>query len=150
MEAASLYQRFKDNLQTINMLLDKGTDIRTTPYKITLPLEIKLLQDVINHVGGNIQIKTDGFAAIEELQRVYLQNERSVNETMERILSDKRTSMKTPEGRILIKEILIRRLEYFNETARSLMVMSNQTTLKSPVQHIHPHHREDLIHPPLK
>ena len=74
----------------------------------------------------------------------------AVQQAMEKILNDKRTAMKTPEGKILLKEMLIRRLEYFNETARSMMVMANQTTLKSPIQHIHPHHREDQVNPRLK
>ncbi|MBK0401485.1 hypothetical protein I5M27_00730 [Adhaeribacter sp. BT258] len=150
MEAASLYQRFKDNLETIIILLDKGTDIRTMPYSTTMPLEVKLFTEVLTQVGLDLNIKTEGISAVNELYKAYKQQENAVLKAMERILNDKRASMKTPEGKILVKEMLIRRLEFFNETARSMMVMSNQTTLKSPIQHIHPHHREMLIHPPLK
>lgn len=150
MEAAALYQRFKDNLDIIITLLDRGVDIRTTPYNTTIPLEVRLFSDLMAQAGIDLAVKAEGLGAISELHRVYKHQEAQVMKAMEKILSDKRTSMKTPEGRILIKEMMIRRLEYFNETARSLMVMSNQTTLKSPIQHIHPHHREENIHPRLK
>lgn len=150
MEAASLYQRFKDNLETIIMLLDKGIDIRTTPYSTTIPLEVNLFCEVLGHAGVGLNIKAEGISAINNLQQAYKQQERSLSEAMTRILEDKRAWIKTPEGKILLKEMLIRRLEYFNETARSMMVMANQTTLKSPIQHIHPHHRDENIHPRLK
>ena len=150
MEAAALYQRFKDNLETIIILLDKGTDIRTTPYKTTIPLEVNLFCEVLSTVGLDLNVKAEGLSAVSELHKAYKHQENTVLGAMEKILNDKRTAMKTPEGKILVKEMLIRRLEFFNETARSMMVMTNQTTLKSPIQHIHPHHREMLIHPPLK
>lgn len=150
MEAAALYHRFKDNLETIIVLLDKGTDIRTMPYNVTLPLEVKLFCEVLSHAGLDLNVKTEGLSAVNELYKAYKHQEKALEKAMEKILNDKRASMKTPEGRILVKEMLIRRLEYFNETARSMMVMSNQTTLKSPIQHIHPHHREMIVLPPLK
>lgn len=150
MEAIALYQNLKNNLQIIVELLERGTDIRSTPYKTTIPLEVSLFGQIMAHVGIDLPLKVEGLSAINDLQRIYNQQEKSINSAMEKILNDKRSSMKTPEGKILVKEMLIRRLEFFNETARSLMVMSNQTTLKSPIQHIHPHHREDFIHPPLK
>ncbi|KAA9333696.1 hypothetical protein [Adhaeribacter soli] len=150
MEAASLYQRFRENLETIVMLLDKGTDIRTTPLKTSIPLEVNLLCEVLGQKGVFLNIKAEGISAINDLQQAYRQQETAVLDAMAQILEDKRAWMKTPEGKILLKELLIRRLEYFNETARSMMVMTNQTTLKSPIQHIHPHHRDENIHPRLK
>ena len=152
MEAAALYQRFKENLDTIITLLDKGIDIRTMPYNTTIPLEVHLLADVLAQVGIELPVKAEGLGSISDLRRVFIhpEKEAQIMKAMENILNNKRASMKTPEGKILMKEMLIRRLEFFNETARSMMVMSNQTTLKSPIQHIHPHHREMLIHPPLK
>ena len=152
MEAAALYQRFKNNLDTIITLLDKGIDTRTTPYNTTIPLEVHLLAEVLTQVGIDLSVQAEGLGAISDLRRVFIHpdKEAQVMKAMENILNDKRSAMKTPEGKILMKEMLIRRLEFFNETARSMMVMSNQTTLKSPIQHIHPHHREMLIHPPLK
>src|SRR4051812_152970 len=100
MEAVALYQRFKDNLETIISLLDKGTDIRTTAYKTSIPLEVKLFSDILIEAKIALQVKTEGFGAIEELQRAYLQQEKAINSAMEHILKDKRSSMKTPEGRI--------------------------------------------------
>ncbi|MGO8608747.1 hypothetical protein ACC848_37890, partial [Rhizobium johnstonii] len=50
------------------------------------------------------------------------------------ILDDKKALMRTPEGRVLTKEMLIRRLEYFNEAARQVNVMRNQQALGSPPQ----------------
>ena len=150
MEAAALYQRFKDNLETIITLLDRGLDIRTTPYNTTIPLEVGLFGEVLNQVGLDLSVKAQGLSAINELFKAYKSQENAVLGAMEKILNDKRASMKTAEGRILVKEMLIRRLEVFNETARSMLVMNNQATLKSPNQHIHPHHREENIHPRLK
>lgn len=150
MEAAALYDRFKTNLETIVMLLDKGTDIRTTPYQTTIPLEVNLFCEVLSHAGVELRTKSTGLLAVNDLQDAYKQQEKAVSVAMEKILSDKRTAMATPEGRILLKEMLIRRLEYFNETARTMMVMTNQTTLKSPIQHIHPHHRAENVQPRLK
>jgi hypothetical protein len=52
---------------------------------------------------------------------------------MHRVLEDKRSYMKAPGGAtVLLKEMLIRRLEFFNETARSLQVMKSQQQLGSP------------------
>ena len=150
MEAAALYQRFKDNLETIIVLLDKGTDTRTTPYKTTIPLEVKLFCEVLSTVGLDLNVKAEGYSAVNQLNKVYKSRETEVQKAMELVMNDKRGSMKTPEGKVLVKEMMIRRLEFFNETARSMMVMNNQTTLKSPIQHIHPHHREELVHPRLK
>ncbi|HSI91431.1 MAG TPA: hypothetical protein VK927_09975 [Adhaeribacter sp.] len=132
------------------MLLDRGTDIRTTPYQTTIPLEVKLFCEILGQAGVELHPKTEGLSAVHELQKAYHANEKAVQDAMAKILQDKRSWMKTPEGKILLKEMLIRRLEYFNETARTMAVMANQTTLKSPIQHIHPHHREDIIHPRLK
>ena len=42
--------------------------------------------------------------------------------------------MRTPEGRVLTKEMLIRRLEFFNEAARQVNVMRTQQALGSPTQ----------------
>ena len=150
MEAAALYQRFKDNLETIITLLDRGLDIRTTPFNTTIPLEVSLFGEILNQVGLDLGVKPTGLNAINELYKAYKSQENAVLGAMEKILNDKRASMRTPEGRILVKEMLIRRLEFFNETSRSMLVMNNQTTLKSPIQHIHPHHREENIHPRLK
>jgi hypothetical protein len=71
----------------------------------------------MTHAGVDLLLKSEGLNAINELQRAYSQQEKAVNNAMEKILNDKRSSMKTPEGKILVKEMLIRRLEFFNETA---------------------------------
>ena len=150
MEAATLYQRFKDNLDNIIALLDRGIDLRTTPFNTTIPLEVNLFGEVMKAAGVELNLKAEGISAINELHKAYSQQEKAVLTAMEKILNDKRSWLKTPEGKILLKELLIRRLEYFNETSRSMVVMSNQTTLKSPIQHIHPHHRDEHIKPRLK
>jgi hypothetical protein len=54
---------------------------------------------------------------------------------MRRLLEDKKSIMRTPEGRMLVKEMLIRRLEYFNEAARQVNVMRIQQSLGSPLQY---------------
>jgi hypothetical protein len=43
MEAIALYQNLKNNLNIIVELLERGTDIRSTPYTTTIPLEVAYL-----------------------------------------------------------------------------------------------------------
>jgi hypothetical protein len=54
---------------------------------------------------------------------------------MQRVLTDKHSIMRTPEGRVFTKEMLIRRLEFFNEAARQVNVMRTQQALGSPRQY---------------
>ncbi len=49
--------------------------------------------------------------------------------------ADKHAVMRTPEGRVFTKEMLIRRLEFFNEAARQVNVMRTQQALGSPRQY---------------
>ncbi|MCC9137215.1 hypothetical protein ACFSKU_04395 [Pontibacter silvestris] len=51
------------------------------------------------------------------------------------MLKDKKACIKTATGTVLQKEMLIRRLEFFNEVAHTLEVMMVQQQLKSPKHH---------------
>ncbi|UPL48374.1 hypothetical protein [Hymenobacter sublimis] len=135
MEAAGYYQQFERNLDIILSGLEAGLDIRPTALGTSLPLEVYVLSEVLNQGGGQFRLTTE--SALERLREFYAQfrqNEADTEALMQRILADKKAVMRTPEGRLLTKEMLIRRLEYFNEAARQVNVMRNQHALGSPPQ----------------
>jgi hypothetical protein len=132
MEAAALFLRFKDNLNSIATALNSKLEIRTMPYITSLPLEVDLLADVLRLHGLDFQSSTPGVARLFDFQQWYAQHEGPVNEVMHRVLEDKRAYMKTATGTVLQKEMLYRRLEYFKETAHTLEVMMIQQNLHSP------------------
>ncbi|MDU0369278.1 hypothetical protein ACFPAF_02630 [Hymenobacter endophyticus] len=135
MEAAGYYQQFERNLEIILSGLEAGLDVRTTALNTSLPLEVYVLSEVLNQGGGQFRLTTD--APLERLREFYgqfRQNQVGTESLLQRILDDKKAMMRTPEGRVLTKEMLIRRLEYFNEAARQVNVMRNQQALGSPPQ----------------
>ncbi|MET4108705.1 hypothetical protein [Hymenobacter sp. UYP22] len=135
MEAAGYYQQFERNLEIILSGLEAGLDVRTTALNTSLPLEVYVLSEVLNQGGGQFRLTTE--APLERLREFYgqfRQNQAGTESLLQRILDDKKAMMRTPEGRVLTKEMLIRRLEYFNEAARQVNVMRNQQALGSPPQ----------------
>ena len=72
---------------------------------------------------------------MREFADQFFAHEAHTQATMTRILDDKKASMRTPEGRVLTKEMLFRRLEFFNEAARQVNVMRTQQALGSPSQY---------------
>jgi hypothetical protein len=139
MEVQSYYQQFERNVEMILDAVRVGLDLRTTALQTSLPLEIYVLCEVLNQAGGQYRLTTEGLDRLAEFEQQYLQHESETEATMRRILEDKRSMMRTPEGRVLTKEMLIRRLEFFNETARQVNVMRTQQALGSPMQYQHPH-----------
>ncbi|TGE22004.1 hypothetical protein E5K00_17270 [Hymenobacter aquaticus] len=139
MEVLGYYQQFERNIDIILAALQAGLDLRTTPLEVSLPLEVYVLCEVLNQGGASFRLTTEGLARLAEFDEQYAQRKAETEAVMQRILADKRSSMRTPEGRVLVKEMLIRRLEYFNETARLVNVMRIQQSLGSPVQYQHPH-----------
>lgn len=124
------------------MILDAlraGLDLRTTALETSLPLEVYVLCEVLNQGGARFQLTTEGLARLAEFEQQYREHAAEIEAIMRRILEDKRATMRTPEGRVLTKEMLIRRLEFFNETARQVNVMRTQQALGSPMQYQHPH-----------
>lgn len=138
MEAAALFFRFKDNTATILGALNSKLELRTMPYNTSIPLEVDLLADILRLHGVDFRSETPGAARLHDFQQWFLQHEEQVNEIMHRVLEDKRAYMRTSSGVVLQKEMLIRRLEYFNETARTLQVMMAQQQLGSPKHHNYP------------
>ena len=138
MEAAALYFRFKDNLATILGALNSKLEVRTMPYNVSIPLEVDLLSEILRIHGANFTSPTTGAARLQDFQQWFVQHEEQVGEIMHRVLEDKKAYMKTATGVILQKEMLIRRLEYFNETAHTLEVMMIQQNLGSPKHHNYP------------
>ncbi|RYU84283.1 hypothetical protein [Hymenobacter persicinus] len=139
MEAQSYYQQFERNVDMILDAVRVGLDLRTTSLLTSLPLEVYVLCEVLNQGGGQYRLTTEGLDRLAEFKQQYLQHESETEAIMRRILDDKRATMRTPEGRVLTKEMLIRRLEFFNETARQVNVMRTQQALGSPMQYQHPH-----------
>lgn len=135
MEARALFERFEENLNTIIEVINTNVDLQRTPFQTALPLETKILCSVLSTTGGNFAVQADGLAAVAEFKDLYMHNKDHVAAAMARILNDKHSYMKTPEGTIFTKELLIRRLEYFNEAARTLTVMVTQKSLGSPLQY---------------
>ena len=139
MEARALYERFENNLNTILEVLNSNIDLERTPFLTTLPLEIDILCSILNTTGENFAIQSKSIEAMAEFKNLYIHNKDHVLMAMASILNDKRSYMKTPEGTLLTKELLIRRLEYFNEAARTLTVMITQKSLHSPLQYNYQH-----------
>ena len=139
MEARALYERFENNLNTILEVLNTNIDLERTPFLTTLPLEINILCSVLNTTGENFAVAAKDIKAVAEFKDLYMHNKDHVSVAMASILNDKHSYMKTPEGTQLTKELLIRRLEYFNEAARTLTVMITQKSLHSPLQYNYDH-----------
>ena len=139
MEAPELYARFEENLNTILAILESNkVDISRTPFETVIPLEVTRLCEILNTAGEHFAVSGNGLDMLFNFRQQYMQHSQSASAVMARILNDKRSYLKTPEGTLLTKELLIRRLEYFNEAARTLNVMITQQQLGSPLQHQYP------------
>jgi hypothetical protein len=138
MEAAALYVRFKDNLATILGALGSKLEVRSMPYNVSIPLEVDLLADILRLHGIDFRSDVQGAARLEDFTNWFQQNEETVMAAMQQVMEDKRAYMRTSGGTVLQKEMLIRRLEYFNETAHTLDVMMRQQQLKSPKHFAYP------------
>ncbi|MCC3157618.1 hypothetical protein LJ737_10235 [Hymenobacter sp. 15J16-1T3B] len=145
MEVQGYYDSFSRNLHMVDDALRAGLDLRTTALETSLPLEVYVLSEVLNHGGGNFKLITDGLARVAEFKQQYEASFDATNAIMRRLLDDAKDYMKTPEGRVLTKEMLIRRLEFFNEAARQMNVMRTQQSLGSPAQYRHPHLSEAAL-----
>jgi hypothetical protein len=138
MEAHALYERFEDNLNTIISIMHSGVDLDRTPFKTSLPLEINILCSLLTATGESFAVQAGTVAAVAEFRDLYMHQKTKAAVAMAQILNDKRSYRKTPEGTQLLKEVLIHRLEYFNEAARTLNVMVTQKALGSPLQYQYP------------
>lgn len=137
MEAQTYYQQFERNVRIILDALAAGIDLRTTALEISLPLEVYVLCEVLNQgANAHFTLTASGVARLVEFQQQFMKHEGQTLAAMQRVLADKRAMMSTPEGRVLTKEMLIRRLEFFNEAARQVNVMRTQQALGSPSQYV--------------
>jgi hypothetical protein len=97
---------------------------------------VYVLCEVLNQgAGEDFTLTATGVARLAEFQQQFMKHEGRTLAALERILNDKRGTMRTPEGRVLVKEMLVRRLEFFNEAARQVNVMRTQQALGSPSQY---------------
>lgn len=137
MEDQAYYQQFERNLRIILDALAAGLDLRSTALETSLPIEVYVLCEVLNQgAGEHFRLTTEGVARLAEFYQQFMQHEGPALAALRAILADKRALMQTPEGRVLTKEMLIRRLEFFNEAARQVNVMRTQHTLGSPRQYV--------------
>ncbi|AYA38531.1 hypothetical protein D3Y59_16650 [Hymenobacter oligotrophus] len=139
MEVKGYYDSFPRNLHMVDDALRAGLDLRTTALQTSLPLEVYVLSEILNQGGASIKLTADGLQRVAEFKQQYEANFDQANAIMQRFLDDWKSYMPTPEGRVLTKEMLIRRLEFFNEAARQVNVMRTQQSLGSPAQYRHPH-----------
>ena len=137
MEAQAYYQQFERNLRIVLDALDAGLDLRTTTLATSLPIETYVLCEVLNQGGEQFRLNPEhnGLELLRDFASQFFAHEAQTQATMARILDDKKASMRTPEGRVLTKEMLFRRLEFFNEAARQVNVMRTQQALGSPSQY---------------
>ena len=135
MEAQAYYQQFERNVRIILEAMAVGLDLRSTALETSLPIEVYVLCEVLNAgAGEHFTLTATGVARLAEFNKQFMQHEAQALAAMERVLADKKALMRTPEGRVLTKEMLIRRLEFFNEAARQVNVMRTQQALGSPTQ----------------
>ena len=87
-------------------------------------------------LGRNFGLKADGAGHGLAAFVLGVAADEQALAALQRVLANKRAVMSTPEGRVLTKEMLIRRLEFFNETARQVNVMRTQQSLGSPSQYV--------------
>ncbi|PSR54342.1 hypothetical protein AHMF7605_12875 [Adhaeribacter arboris] len=140
MEASALFARFEENLNKILSILQANkVDMSRTPFETVIPLEVTRLCEILNTAGAHFSVTGEGLQTLSNFRDQYMQHNQSASDAMAKILNDKRSYLKTPEGTILTKELLIRRLEYFNEVARTLTIMITQQQLGSPLQYKYPH-----------
>ncbi|HEX8658878.1 MAG TPA: hypothetical protein VF690_15140, partial [Hymenobacter sp.] len=133
MEVQAYYQQFERNVRIILDALAAGLDLSTTALETSLPIEVYVLCEVLNQAAGeNFRLTASGVARLAEFQQQFMQHEGQTLAAMQHVLADRRATMRTPEGRVLAKEMLIRRLEFFNEAARQVNVMRTQQALGSP------------------
>ena len=137
MEAQNYYQQFERNVRIILDAIDAGLDLRTTALQTSLPIEVYVLCEVLNQGGEHFRLQSDPGSVnlLREFADQFLSHEAQTEAVMVRLLADKKLLMRTPEGRVLTKEMLIRRLEFFNEVARQVNVMRTQQALGSPSQY---------------
>ena len=135
MEAAAYYQQFERNVRIILDAMAVGLDLRSTALETSLPIEVYVLCEVLNAgAGEHFTLTATGVARLAEFNKQFMQHEAQALAATQRVLADKKALMRTPEGRVLTKEMLIRRLEFFNEAARQVNVMRTQQALGSPTQ----------------
>lgn len=137
MEAQAYYLQFERNLRIILDALDAGLNLRTTALETSLPIETYVLCEVLNQGGEQFRLNPEhrGPELLRDFAGQFLAHEAQTQATMARLLEDKKSLMRTPEGRVLTKEMLFRRLEFFNEAARQVNVMRTQQALGSPSQY---------------
>lgn len=131
------YASLEDNLALIAQAVRENLDLRTTPFQLTVPLEVERFGAILREGGLTLGVTATGMASAVALYDAVRQRKPEIEAAMQRIVADKRALMRTPEGRVLTADQLWRALEFFNEVARTIQIISTQIELDSPAQHPH-------------
>lgn len=127
MEAAGLYENFENNLMTIQKGLRSKVNYQKTALPEALPIELAQLTDALNSGGANIKLTATDLKAVDEFIEQFRANHAGIMAIIRQQLDDKRTVMWVEgTGSLLVKEVVIRRLEYINEAAALLDTMMLQ------------------------
>ncbi len=128
-----------ENLALIAEAARMGVDLATTPFALTVPLEVERLVAIL--AEGGLALEAPALPGLQSAAGLYEQLEThtaALETAIQRILADKRATMRTTEGRKLTADELWRAFEFFNEVARTVQIVINQKALDSPAQHPHP------------
>ena len=133
MEATSLYENFEPNLMTIQRALKTNIPYRKTALPDALPLELLELADVLNQGGTSFSLKARDLSVVDEFVEQYRAQYQRVMDVLRKQLDDKRTTVWIEGvGSLLVKEKVIRALEYLNEAAALLDTMMVQRKIGNP------------------
>ncbi len=129
------YASLEENLALIAQAVAENLDLRTTPLRVTIALELNRLTEIFAQAGTTVTLTQPGLAAVSEFYELFRRRRDELLATMQRIFADKRAVMRVPEGRVLTADQLWRAVEFIGETARTVLTISTQRTLNSPAQH---------------
>ena len=133
MEATALYENFEPNLMTIQRALKTEISYRKTALPDALPLELLELADVLNQGGASFSLKARDLSVVDEFIEQFRAQFQRVMEVLRKQLDDKRTTVWIEGvGSLLVKEKVIRALEYLNEAAALLDTMMVQQKIGNP------------------
>ena len=129
---------FEHNLRVIAEAVREHVDLRTMPFALTVPLEMQRFTEIMQAGGLPLTLTQTGLATVPELLQLLESRRAEVKATSEQILADKRATLRTSEGRVLLADQLRRAQEFVNEVARTIAIIVAQRELDSPAQHPYP------------
>lgn len=132
------YSSLEENLAIIAEAARSGANLHAMPFNLTVPLQVERFRDVLREGGLDVPVAGTGLQTAAGLYDFVRQRKTDVNAAMDRIVANKRATMRTSEGFKLTADELWRALEFFNEVARMVRIIITQDELDSPDQHPNP------------